>query len=109
VSGAAREKKLTDRLRAGQAIVASAVDKLRSRAVTEAEIRVRHRSRRPARYDGVEALRGLNLMVPAGSICGLLDRTGAGKTTTIKILLGMARPTAGRASVFGLAADAPAS
>ena len=39
VSGAAREKKLTDRLRAGQAIVASAVDKLRARGVTEAEIR----------------------------------------------------------------------
>ena len=39
VSGAAREKKLTDRLRAGQTIVASAVDKLRSRGVTEAEIR----------------------------------------------------------------------
>jgi GntR family transcriptional regulator len=39
VTGAAREKKLTDRLRAGQAIVAAAVDKLRSRGVTEAEIR----------------------------------------------------------------------
>src|SRR5215510_10229168 len=39
VSGAAREKKLTDRLRAGQAIVAGAVDKLRTRGVTEAEIR----------------------------------------------------------------------
>ena len=39
MSGAAREKKLTDRLRAGQAIVAAAVDKLRSRGVTEAEIR----------------------------------------------------------------------
>ena len=39
VAGAAREKKLTDRLRAGQAIVAVAVDKLRSRGVTEAEIR----------------------------------------------------------------------
>jgi len=39
VSGAAREKKLTDRLRAGQTIVAAAVDKLRSRGVTEAEIR----------------------------------------------------------------------
>ena len=50
------------------------------------------------RYDGVEALRGLTLAVPAGSICGFLGRTGAGKTTTIKILLGMARPTAGRAT-----------
>ena len=39
VTGAAREKKLTDRLRAGQGIVAAAVDKLRSRGVTEAEIR----------------------------------------------------------------------
>ena len=39
VTGAAREKKLTDRLKAGQAMVAATVDKLRSRGVTEAEIR----------------------------------------------------------------------
>ena len=58
-------------------------------------------------YDGVEALRGLNLQVPAGSICGFLGRNGAGKTTTIKILLGMARPTSGQARVFGLPADRP--
>jgi ABC-2 type transport system ATP-binding protein len=59
-------------------------------------------------YDGVEALRGLSLAVPAGSICGFLGRTGAGKTTTIKILLGMARPTAGHAAVLGLPANSPA-
>ncbi len=59
------------------------------------------------RYDGVEALRGLTLQVPAGSIYGFLGRNGAGKTTTIKVLLGMARPTSGHARVFGLAADAP--
>jgi ABC-2 type transport system ATP-binding protein len=58
-------------------------------------------------YDGVEAVRGLSLHVPAGSICGFLGRNGAGKTTTIKILLGMARPTSGQARVFGLAADVP--
>ncbi len=58
------------------------------------------------RYDGVEALRGLNLEVPPGSIFGFLGRNGAGKTTTIKVLLGMARPTSGRARVFGLASDA---
>ena len=57
-------------------------------------------------YDGVEALRGLSLQVPAGSIYGFLGRNGAGKTTTIKVLLGMARPTSGHARVFGLAADA---
>jgi ABC-2 type transport system ATP-binding protein len=58
-------------------------------------------------YDGLEAIRGLNLKVPPGSIYGFLGRNGAGKTTTIKILLGMTRPTSGHARVFGLAADVP--
>jgi ABC-type Na+ transport system ATPase subunit NatA len=58
-------------------------------------------------YDGVDALRGLDLRVPTGSIFGFLGRNGAGKTTTIKLLLGMARPTAGVARVFGLPCDAP--
>jgi ABC-2 type transport system ATP-binding protein len=56
------------------------------------------------RYKHVTALDGLDLTVPAGSIYGLLGRNGAGKTTAIKILMGMVRPTEGRASVFGLAA-----
>jgi len=55
------------------------------------------------RYDDVEALRGLNLQVPTGSICGFLGRNGAGKTTAIKVLLGMARPTKGTARVLGVA------
>ena len=58
-------------------------------------------------YGGVEALRGLSLQVPAGSIYGFLGRNGAGKTTTIKVLLGMARPTSGSARVFGVAAGGP--
>ena len=58
-------------------------------------------------YDGVDAVSGLDLQVPPGSICGFLGRNGAGKTTTIKILLGMCRPTSGTARVFGLSADAP--
>ena len=53
-------------------------------------------------YDEVEAVRGLNVRVPAGSIFGFLGRNGAGKTTTIKVLLGMARPTSGHIRVFGL-------
>jgi ABC-2 type transport system ATP-binding protein len=60
-------------------------------------------------FGTTEALRGLNLEVPAGSIFGFLGRNGAGKTTTIKILLGMTRPSAGQARVFGLPADAPKS
>jgi ABC-2 type transport system ATP-binding protein len=54
------------------------------------------------RYGDVEALRGLDLAVPAGSICGFLGRNGAGKTTAIKILLGMAHATEGSARIFGL-------
>ncbi len=58
-------------------------------------------------YGPVEAVRGMNLEVRAGSIHGFLGRNGAGKTTTIKILLGMARASSGVAKVFGLAADSP--
>ena len=59
------------------------------------------------RYDDVEALRGLDLQVPVGSICGFLGRNGAGKTTTIKVLLGMAKATKGEARLLGQpAADA---
>jgi len=61
------------------------------------------------RFDATDALRGLNLRVPQGSIFGFLGRNGAGKTTTIKLLLGMARPTAGQARVLGLPADEAAS
>ena len=56
-------------------------------------------------YPGIEALRGLDLQVPAGSICGFVGRNGAGKTTTMKILLGMVRPTSGEARVFGAMPD----
>jgi ABC-2 type transport system ATP-binding protein len=58
-------------------------------------------------YGAVGAVRGLNLQVPAGSTFALLGRNGAGKTSTIKVLLGMSRPTSGHARVFGLAADSP--
>ena len=57
----------------------------------------------------VEAVRGLTLQVPAGSIFGFLGRNGAGKTTTLKVLLGMVKPDAGRARVFDLPADASQS
>jgi ABC-2 type transport system ATP-binding protein len=60
------------------------------------------------RYEDVEALRGLDLEVPSGSIFGFLGRNGAGKTTTIKVLLGMARATRGEARVFGQSAFNPA-
>jgi ABC-2 type transport system ATP-binding protein len=60
-------------------------------------------------YQDVTALDGLNLTVPSGSIYGLLGRNGAGKTTAIKTLMGLVRPTAGTARVFGLAVDQSAA
>ena len=47
------------------------------------------------------ALDHLTLRVPRGCIYGLLGRNGSGKTTAIKLLLGLLRPTAGRASLLG--------
>jgi len=61
------------------------------------------------RYGGHDALRGLTLGVPTGSIFGFLGRNGAGKTTTIKVALGMTRPDGGEARVLGLDAAGAAS
>jgi ABC-2 type transport system ATP-binding protein len=46
-------------------------------------------------YGNFEAVRGLTLRVPKGTITGFLGQNGAGKSSTIKMLLGMIRPTRG--------------
>jgi len=53
------------------------------------------------RYRRVEALQGIDLVVPAGSVFGFLGPNGAGKTTTMKILMGLIRPSDGAARVLG--------
>ena len=53
------------------------------------------------RFRRLEAVEGLNLQVPAGSIFALVGPNGAGKTTTIKLLMNLVRPTRGRALVLG--------
>jgi ABC-2 type transport system ATP-binding protein len=53
------------------------------------------------RFRGIEAVRGLNLTVAAGTIYGLLGPNGAGKTTTVRMLTTLLRPDGGRASVLG--------
>jgi ABC-2 type transport system ATP-binding protein len=49
----------------------------------------------------VRALRALDLEIRQGEIFGLLGPNGSGKTTTIKLLLGLLFPTSGKALVFG--------
>jgi len=51
--------------------------------------------------DAKDALRGVDLKVPAGSAFGLIGPNGAGKTTFVKTLLGVVRPTAGRVRLLG--------
>jgi ABC-2 type transport system ATP-binding protein len=54
------------------------------------------------RYFGRKAVvRDLNLCVPRGSIFGFLGRNGSGKTTTLRMLLGLLEPTRGSAKVLG--------
>ena len=52
-------------------------------------------------YGAITALRGLDLVVPTGSIFGLLGPNGAGKTTVLRLLTGLRQPTAGRALIEG--------
>jgi len=47
------------------------------------------------------AVRGLSLRVEAGEVMGFLGPNGSGKTTTIRLLMGLLRPTSGRASILG--------
>ena len=53
------------------------------------------------RFGGTLAVDDLSLKVEAGEVMGFLGPNGSGKTTTIRLLMGLLRPTAGRASILG--------
>jgi ABC-2 type transport system ATP-binding protein len=53
------------------------------------------------RFGDTQALDGLDLAVPQGTVCGLLGPNGAGKTTAVRILSTLLRYDAGRAEVAG--------
>jgi ABC-2 type transport system ATP-binding protein len=57
-------------------------------------------------FGDVRALDALSLEVPQGSIYGFLGANGAGKTTALKILAGLTRPTSGSATVAGVSLTA---
>lgn len=52
-------------------------------------------------FGGTPAVDGIDLVVPAGSIYGFLGPNGSGKTTTIRMLLGLLTPTSGTWRILG--------
>ena len=52
-------------------------------------------------YKNVAALKGIDLEVDGGELFAYLGPNGSGKTTTIKILTGLAKPSSGDATLHG--------
>src|SRR6266496_4776085 len=52
-------------------------------------------------YGKIEAVSNLEISVNSGEVFGFLGPNGSGKSTTVGMILGLIRPTAGRALVFG--------
>jgi ABC-2 type transport system ATP-binding protein len=59
-------------------------------------------SRLTKAFGNLVAVNDLHLQVMRGDVFGFLGPNGSGKTTTIRMLLGLVRPTAGRAVIFGM-------
>ena len=53
------------------------------------------------RYGDVIAVEDATFEVPMGTICGFVGPNGSGKTTTIRMLLGLIKPTQGQGSIIG--------
>lgn len=65
------------------------------------EIHGAHKSYRRWRKPPEHAVRGLDLVVEPGGVFGFLGPNGSGKTTTIRLLLGLVRPDAGSLTLLG--------
>jgi ABC-2 type transport system ATP-binding protein len=52
-------------------------------------------------YDAIVAVQNLSLKIPSGCIYGLIGPNGSGKTTAIKVLMGLVKATGGSATVLG--------
>ncbi len=54
------------------------------------------------KYKSFQALNGLTLNIPKGSVYGLVGRNGAGKTTLIRLICGLQHPTSGDYTLYGI-------
>ena len=52
-------------------------------------------------YGGIEAVKGISLDVPEGEIVTLIGANGAGKSSTLRSIAGLVKPTAGSISFLG--------
>lgn len=59
------------------------------------------------KHFGTFAIQDLNLVVPSGTICGLAGENGAGKSTTIRLIMHALQPDSGSVSVLGTDAASP--
>jgi len=57
------------------------------------------------RFGSRDVLKGVSFQVPAGSITGFIGVNGAGKSTTLKCVMGILEPDGGRMTLFGAAPD----
>jgi hypothetical protein len=88
-----RQKAITYRKNRKEEIVKTSGDRMSSTA-----IRTTHLSKQ---FGAVRAIDQLTLEIPQGIIFGFLGLSGSGKTTTIRLLLGLIEPTTGSAQVLG--------
>jgi len=56
-------------------------------------------------YNGKLAVNNVNMHIPEGSIYGFVGENGSGKTTIMRLITGLARPTAGEFTIFGVSSQ----
>lgn len=52
-------------------------------------------------FETAQVLKGVDLTIPRGSVTGLLGKNGSGKSTLLKCLLGLLKPSSGKAAILG--------
>ena len=52
-------------------------------------------------FGTAHVLKGVDLTIPRGSVTGLLGKNGSGKSTLLKCLLGLLKPSSGKARILG--------